>query len=759
MAIVGLGNVERITCVLEGVSSRFKVFSLQGTEALSRLFDYRLTLVSEDGEVDFDEVVGRPAVITILGDEESVARYLHAIVVHIEQVAHGRRLTTYSLRLAPQAWLLTRRTDCRIFQAMTTPDIIKDVLTKGGIPADRIEMNVKASYSPREYCVQYRESDFDFVARLMEEDGIFYFFKHSGEGHAMVVADHSTIHKTIDGATTLPYHPSSTGVKREDSVFPFRFRQGVRSGAVVLDDFDFRKPALDLTATEKYSVDAKLEIYDYPGRFESAADGKRLSKVLLEGLQVQRKFGEGESDCLRFMAGLQFTLDDHPRAALNQEYLLTHLEMWAKQPQVLEEGAGLELASYGNRFTCIPASVPFRAPRQTAKPVVQGVQTAIVVGPPGEEIYPDEFGRVKVQFHWDRIGANNEKSSCWIRVSQLWAGSSWGSMFVPRIGNEVIVDFVDGDPDRPIITGRVYHGTNKPPYKLPDERTKSTIKSNSSKGGGGFNELRFEDKKGNEQVFVHAEKDLDLRVKNDRREYIGNDRHLFVKRDKIQKVERDEHSLVERDQITEITRDMSLKVDGKQMIEVKGTHSMTVTGDAHYAAKGNFSQETGSNYHIKAQGIVIEGMKELTLKVGGNFVKIDSSGVTIVGTQIKLNSGGSAGSVQLGTAVPVLKPIDVVLAATAAAAPPPATEQQKKETHKDPKEDEVVPPEKKWIELEMVDETGRPIAGEKYEVELPDGKIATGTTGANGVARVNGVKPGSCKIRFPNLDQDAWEAI
>jgi len=756
---VGLTNVERFTCAVDGVDSKLRVLGLQGVESISGLFDFTLTVVSEDGDLDFDAIVGRPALVTFVSDDESVSRYLHGMVVDIEQTAQGRRLTTYALRLAPQVWLLTQRTNSRIFQAVTVPDIIKDVITQAGVPADQLKINVTATYTARDYCVQYRETDFEFVSRLMEEEGMFYFFRHSDKGHEMVVADHSTIHQVISGQATVPYHPSSTGVKVEETIFPFSLRQGVRSGAVVLDDFDFRKPALDLTENEKFTVDTKLEVYDYPGRFDTAADGKRLTKVRMQGLQVSRKVGEGESDCLRLQPGSHFTLGEHPRDVFNQEYLVTRLETWAKQPQVLEEAAGREPSTYRNRFSCIPSAVVFRAPRLTRKPIVQGVQTAIVVGPAGEEIYPDEFGRVKVQFHWDRKGKNDEKSSCWIRVSQLWAGANWGAMFIPRIGHEVIVDFIEGDPDRPIITGRVYHGTNKPPYKLPDERTKSTIKTNSSKGGGGFNELRFEDKKGEEQVFIHAEKDMDVRVKNDRREWVGNDRHLFVKRDKVQKVERDEHSLVDRDKITEVTRDVSLKVGGKRMTEITGAESLVIKDDVHFGFQKNFSQETGSDYYIKAMGVVIEGMKEITLKVGGNFVKIDSSGVTIVGSQIKLNSGGSAGAGKMGKEVPVLKPLDIVLAATAAAAPPPASESAQQETHKDPKEDEEVPPEKKWIEIELVDEAGLPVAGEKYEVELPDGKIATGTTGPKGIARVNGVKPGSCKIRFPNLDKDAWEPM
>jgi type VI secretion system secreted protein VgrG len=332
-------------------------------------------------------------------------------------------------------------------------------------------------------------------------------------------------------------------------------------------------------------------------------------------------------------------------------------------------------------------------------------------------------------------------------------------MFVPRVGQEVIVDFLEGDPDRPIITGRVYNAESPPPYALPDEKTKSTIKTNSSPGGSGCNELRFEDKKGEEQVLIQAEKDLDLYIKNDRREWIRRDQHLIVDRDKIEKIDRDEHGHIDRDQVVEITRDQSLKVGGKQMVEIDGTRSMTVTGDVHEWSKANHSHEVAQNIYLKATGIVIEGMKELTLKVGGSFVRVDPGGVTIKGSMLKLNSGGAAGTGQAGRAVPARKPLKSAQAANVAAPAAKTGPQDNRPTHKDPKKDEQPPPEKTWIELELVDEADQPVPGEPYEVELPDGKIATGTTGADGVARVEGVEPGTCKIRFPRLDKDAWEKV
>jgi len=657
-------NVERVTCAITGVGrkAKVKVLSLQGSEGVSSLFSYTLRIVCEDAELDFDAIVGRPVVLTFLGEDESVARHVHAMVVHIEQIGQGMRLATYELRLAPQAWLLTQRTDCRIFQNTSVPDIIKEVLTAAGLPSDRFKFSVKASYPPRDYCVQYRESDFEFISRLMEEEGIFYFFEHNlmgkDVGHVMVFTDHSTIHKTISGKAAVLYHPSTTGIKTEDSVFPFSFRQGVRSGSVVLKDFDFRKPVLKLKPKQKHTVDDQLEVYDFPGRLDSGSDGDRLAKVRLEGLQVPRKMGEGESDCLRFIAGYYFTLDEHPRESLNQEYLLTRVETWIRQPQVLEEGAGMEPAVYQNRFSCIPAVVQFRAPQVTPKPTVQGVQTAIVVGPAGEEIYPDEYARVKVQFHWDRKGKNDEKSSCWIRVSQLWAGAGWGAMFIPRIGHEVIVDFVEGDPDRPIITGRVYHGTNKPPYKLPDERTKSTIKSNSSKGGGGSNELRFEDKKGSEEVYLHGQKDWTIKIENDKNQDVGHDETLHVGNDRTKTVDHDQSDTIGNDKSINVGHNHTEFIGANKTetvaincaetigvakeLTIGGAYAVTVGAGMNTAVGLGQAEEVGLNKTVMVgKKFSINAGDELSITVGNASLVMKADGTVIInGSKFNFEASG-----------------------------------------------------------------------------------------------------------------------
>jgi len=753
------GNVELFSFEVTGAHVAFRLVSMVGDETLSQPYWYDLTLASEDAEVEFSALIGKPAVITIYGKDD-IERYVHGVVAHVEQDDPKGRFTLYRLLLVPQLSLLAYRKNSRIFQNLSVPEIITAIFNDAGIPSDLFQFVLRYNYEPIEYCVQYRESDLNFVSRLMEEEGIFYFFKHEFESHVMVMADDVSVHQTITEPAMVPFHANEGGlVSERDVITKFNYREALKTGNVMIRDFDFTRPMLTLQSAHEAEQFSNYEDYDYPGEFVDEKRGTRLSRVRLEMHQVATKTVKAESNCKRLMPGFRFNLKNHSRRTLNTEFLVSKVITRCTQPQVLEEGAGEDGGSYSNEFHCIPAVVPFRPALQARKPLVHGVQTAIVVGPEDEEIYTDEHGRVKVQFHWDREGQYDDKSSCWVRVNQNWAGQGFGSIIIPRIGFEVIVEFVEGNPDRPLIIGSTYHGTNCPPYPLPGEKTKSTLKTNSSKGGEGFNEIRLEDKKGEEQIFVHAEKDTDIRVKNDQREWIGNDRHLIVKRDKVQQVDRDEHNVVDRDQSTEITRDMSLKLGGKQIIKVEGTRSVSVTGDVHESFSKNYSQEVGSELYLKGTNVVIEGMNELTIKVGGNFVKIDATGVTIVGAKVNVNSGGSAGNGSMGSPVAPIKALEAAIAATAVAATIVKYDRTSTmETHKDPKEGEPAE-EKKWIEIEVLNDAELPVAGEKYEVELPDGKIAAGTTNAQGIARINGVDPGSCKIRFPNMNEDGWNKV
>lgn len=496
------GNIDYFTFGIDGDAHTFKVAGFEAEESMSRLFRYTVELACEDADLKIGDLVGKAAHLKLLGDDGDVERHVHGFICRMDQGDSGKRFTTYYVDLRPKVYWLTQRVNCRIFQNVSVVDIVKKVLADNKISADLYKVACNQTHEAREYCVQYRETDLDFIERLMAEEGIFYFFEHSEDKHVMVIADHESAHGAIGGEASVIFHPPTGTQSASDSVSRFTWSERVRSGKVTLRDYAFKKPSLNLEAAEEYSADKELELYDYGARYEDPALGKTRAKMRLQAQQVARKTGKGQSDCMRLVSGFRFTLAEHPSDAFNQEYVITSVRHEARQPQVLEEGAGDEGSRYENRFSVIPASVPYRAPVVTEKPVMRGMQTAVVTGPAGEEIYTDEFGRVKVQFHWDREGKNDDKSACWMRVTQLWAGAGWGAMFLPRVGHEVLVDFIEGDPDRPVVVGRVYHGTNRPPYKLPDEKTKSAIRSNTSPNANTFNELLMEDKQGKTQVVL-----------------------------------------------------------------------------------------------------------------------------------------------------------------------------------------------------------------------------------------------------------------
>jgi type VI secretion system secreted protein VgrG len=673
-----IGNRSVFTFDVEDYEGALRVVRFTGEEGLSRIFEYTLEIASDDAELD--DFVGKTGVLTIEGPDEP--RFVHGFIRHAEYVGESRNYPLHELVLVPHIWRLQNRHDCRIFQELRTPDIVQQVLVGAGVPTDRFRFDLNGAYTPRNYCVQYRETDLDFISRLLEEDGIFYFFEHSMDRHVLVMADQPGAHPAIAGDPVLWFNPPGGLVNDREHIDVFRFSQSVRPGRVSLRDFYFPNPDARMEVTAESEFDPELEVYDYPGEYRNPERGApergaTIARTRLEALQASRRLGAGNSDCMRLVAGHTFTMQAHPADELNRAYKLVRVVHHATQPQVLGEDAAGDF-SYHNEFVCMERSVPFRPARATPRPFVRGIQSATVVGPAGEEIHTDEQGRVKVQFHWDRVGTHDEHSSCWIRVSQLWAGAGWGAMFLPRIGHEVLVDFIEGDPDRPIITGRVYHGLNDTPYPLPQEKTRSTIKSDSSLGGGGFNEFRFEDRKGDEQVFLHAERNLDIWVKRDRIEAIRRDRHLIVgdtaggkagtKReavllDKHVKVHRHEHRhnggdvylhigggdgdgnhhvTIEANQHQRIDKDAHLHVKGKRLVKVGGKESHVVESDSHSYTRTLHAIEAGQELHLKAPKIVIEATTAITIKAPGGFITIDAGGVAVQGTHVRINSGGAA---------------------------------------------------------------------------------------------------------------------
>jgi type VI secretion system secreted protein VgrG len=746
--------------------------AMSGSEELGELFEFQLELLSEDPEIRSADIVGQNVTIRlVLGEQENKIRYFNGFVSSFTQAAAAGRLTNYQATVVPWLWFLTRTADCRIFQEMTVPDIIKQVFRDHGFTD--FEDSLTGSYRTWEYCVQYRETDFNFVSRLMEQEGIYYFFKHDNGKHSLVLADSPSAHKSYPDYDQLKYHPTEEGVSGEHYVSDWTVETRVQPGLYALNDFDFKNTKKDLQARAKVTrqhASAHFEVYDYPGEYLEPSDGEDCARKRIEQLQGQYEVATAGSDARGISTGSTFTLADHPRDDQNGEYLITSVDYNIDAGEFYS-GGGSGGCVFSCSFTAIDASQQFRSAQITPKPSIPGPQTAMVVGPSGDEIYTDEYGRVKVQFHWDRYGKADENSSCWIRVSQAWAGKKWGAMYIPRIGQEVIVEFLEGDPDRPIITGRVYNGQVMPPYDLPGEKTKSTLKSNSSKGGQGFNEIRFEDKKGDEQIFIHAEKNLDVRVKSDRFETIGNNRHLHVVKDKSEYVENNRHEKVDADHMEEIGKDRHLKIKGKEAKEVGGSHSFTVTGDVIEAFNANHAEETAQTLSIKALSVKIEGQLGIELKCGGSSIILTPAAIFI--------AGGPLVNVNSGSGPPVAP---VVASAVAPAAPEKAedadvadpgkmaeikAEQKEKKAgkygstpvkpYKPPQTEEEKEKKKSWIEIVLRDEQGEPMPGEPYRVVLPNGEeVASGTLDEKGYARVDGFEPGQCQVLFPNMENDQW---
>ncbi len=629
-----------------------------GEEGVSRLFRFQLNLFAENHKnVVFDRVLGQKVTLTLElpGDQ---FRYFNGIVRCISRGARGTDFTDYYAEIVPQFWLLTKRVQSRIFQRKTVPDILKKVLE--GLDTS---FEIQGKFEPREYCVQYHESDYDFASRLMEEEGIYYFFKHDSGSHKMVLANTPQSHPDLPFDNTAIYE-EVVGEQREDlRVTKWVKQQELRSGKYTLWDHCFELPHKHLEADKetldsvqvgrtshklKVGSNEKLELYEYPGEYAKRFDGinkgggeqpAELQKIFEDnkrtvGIRMQQEETpaltiQGWSDCRHLMSGYKFTLERH--FSDDGAYAITWIRHDCEQGETYRTSHDPGALHYRNEFTCIPMAHPFRPPRVTPKPIVPGSQTAVVVGPGGEEIFVDKYSRVKVQFHWDREGKNDSDSSCWIRVGTSWAGKQWGAIHIPRIGQEVIVDFLEGDPDRPLVTGSVYNADMMPPYKLPDNKTVSTLKSRSTKGGSAstYNEIRMEDKKDKEQLFIHAQKNMDVRVKEEYREWVGKNRHIIVKENRKETVE----------------KGASVHVKGDVKEKIDGNFSLTVGGNSDEKIGTKWAVESGQEIHLKAgMKVVIEAGMELTLKGPGGFVKIDPSGVYVNGMMVYINSGGSAGS-------------------------------------------------------------------------------------------------------------------
>ena len=583
------------------------------TEQLGQLFDIDLELLSPDESLDFDDLLGSEITLSVQLDSGE-PRHFHAYIAEFAQVGRLGDYATYRARAVPWLWFLTRTADCKIFQNLSVQEIVKQVFKEHGYT--NVKDALTKTYRKREYCVQYRETDFNFVQRLMEEEGIYYYFTHTDSTHTLVLADSYSGHESAAGYETIEYFPPSDNAQREkDHIHDWQRLRNVQPGKYVVMDYDFTKPRAQLKTQYVQKRDfpkSDAEMFDYPGGFNVSADGDHYARSRLESLQAQYERQTGVGNARGLATGALFKLTGHPRKDQNKEYLVVGA-VHRVHAGDYESGTAGTPEDYTCAFDTIDAKEPFRTPITTRKPVVGGPQTATVTGPSGEEIHTDKYGRVKVQFHWDREGKRDDNSSCWVRVSQIWAGKNWGWMSIPRMGQEVVVDFLEGDPDQPLITGRVYNADNMPPFDLPGNKTQSGLRTRSTLDGTAenCNEIRFEDKKGSEQLFIHAEKNQDIEVENDETHWVGHDRTKTVDNDETTHVKHDRAETVDNNETITIGNNRSESVGKDESISIGSNRTETVGNDESITISNNRNESVGKNESVSIGS-------DQTLSVGSN---------------------------------------------------------------------------------------------------------------------------------------------
>ena len=654
-------------------TDKLLLLKVSGRESISSPYSYRLEMMSESADIKGADLLRTEMRVTL--ETDGGTRTLHGLVNRFARVGESQGLTFYEAELVPWLWFLSLKRNIRIFQNVSPLTIIQDLFDEAGY--SDFEVRCNRPPPPRDYCVQYRESTMDFVARLMEEEGIFYFFEHTDSKVMLILADDNAAMPACPGAA-IPLNAEGRGYQREDYVRGLRQEDAVRTSAVALTDYDYLQPSLNLLQA---IPDGPDEAYDWPGKYTDPQDGDRYARLRLESEEALLHVVTGGGFCRSLGAGHTFDVELPSRDTLSFALLDVAFEFHTGDYRSWDSG------SYDGHceFTAIPKDTKYRSPLRTPRPVVRGSQTAVVVGPGGEEIWVDKHGRVKVQFFWDREGKKDENSSCWVRFSTAWAGKGWGQISIPRIGQEVIVDFLEGDPDRPIITGRVYNAEQVPPYELPDKQSQSGIKSRSTKGGSTemFNEIRMDDEKDAEEVYIHAQKDETIMVENDRTLTVEHDESITVNHDRTKYVKNDEESTIDHDRTEKVTNNETItiganrkeEVGADETIKIKGNCTIEIDGNATYKVGGDRKHDVtgketigvdgdqaitiGGKQNLKVSGdrtskiggkdtlnvgstLTIKAGTSITLKVGGNSIKIDNAGVTIKGTMVKIKGTAKA---------------------------------------------------------------------------------------------------------------------
>jgi type VI secretion system secreted protein VgrG len=615
--------------------------SLNLSERLSTVGEMQLTLLSPKADLQAEQLLGKPLTVSV-ALRDGNKRHFHGYVTRFGLGTHRGRYHAYQAVVRPWLWFLTRTADCKIFQAMSVPDIVKTVFEDHEV-AD-FDFKLFRSYDKLDYCVQYRETDYNFVARLLEHEGIYWYFEHKADSHKLILVDSQTAHDAIKGYDKLPYYDRDGEAPPDlDHVHRWIFSRGVKTTQVGSTSYNFEKPSnmMSIVNGGASSFDpAVFEFFDYQGDYPSTARGEQLADNRMSEIKSDFERIEGATNAHGLTCGHTLTLARHPRASMNTSYLVTGTNVQARQATGESSGS---TDYFDVAFTALPAAEQFRPPRRAPKPFVQGPQSAVVVGPSGEEIYTDKYGRVKVQFHWDRYGGRDENSSCWVRVSHPWAGKNYGAIHTPRIGQEVIVDFLEGDPDQPIITGRVYNAEQMPPWDLPANATQSGILTRSSKGGsyGNANAIRFEDKKGSEQLWIHAEKNQDIEVESDETHSVGHDRSKTIGHDETTKVGHDRSETVGNHETIGVGVNRTQTVGSNETITIGANRSISVGASESATVALQRTHSVGVNETIAiggAQEVAIGGLQAVvvgavqTVTVGASqTVSVGTSQTTSIG--------------------------------------------------------------------------------------------------------------------------------
>ena len=668
-----------------GWVATFAFRSMHLGEALSEAFRYEIELLSDDPQQDPKAILGQS--LTVCHDlGETGTRYFNGYVTEFSSRGASGQFFLYGLVLRPWLWLLSRTSNCRVFQKLTVPDIVKQIFRLHGF-SDFSE-SLTSSYDPREYVVQYRETDEHFVSRLLEEEGIYFFFQHEAGKHTLVLCDSPSAHDPTAFYETLPYFPPSAGRQEHvDHINGWQIKHEVEPGGYVVKDFDFEKPKAPLLSTKSLDPghdQGSFEMFDFPGGHTKDPAGDIKANIRLEEVRATWFRAHGEGTAPGLSVGALFTLSEFPIEEHNHDYLVVSLSATLRT-HALESGDNNPGDLYQCRFVAIDSNQQYRPPRLTVKPTVQGIQSAIVVGKAGEEIWTDEYGRVKIKFHWDRyVPDEEENASCWVRVAQLWAGTGFGAIHIPRIGQEVLVEFLEGDPDRPVVVGRVYNFDNMPPYTLPQNQTQSGIKSRSTKGGqdDNFNEIRFEDKKGEEELYIHAEKTQTTKVEGSQSVTVDGSRSVSVGGDQSTTVTKKETQTYKDARTMEVTLTNADTITGAHTGTYKTGRTLTVSGaddvlnvngvNRTTTVKGTYGIEATTKYIVKHKTnelslenavskltngkctltfdgttAKITAADELKLECGGSSITLAKDGTITISASHTVTASGAQGAMEL----------------------------------------------------------------------------------------------------------------